>query len=397
MKILILTVFLIQFVISQDIQPLPLNLGAGSAEVYNHKIYLFGGSNNWSGTIVYDTVFVYNGISWEAESIIPDENLWDVETVRVGDEVYLVGGWPSGASWLRKYNLTTKEWTRLENSPNTSYTWGIAAEYLDGHIFLFTPDGNVYDYSIQNNSWSARTNSGFTGPWNLSSVMYQDEVYIIGYYDSVFVKYNPVQDLWTPLHNTPYLVGASAMGIINNLIYSAGGNSSGSSAAQYRTVVVYDVINDQWALDSLQLSGKRHWMATAEYEGGLYVLGGIDSTSYSVNTVEEIVPQGTAVSLGRDEAVALNTFQLEQNYPNPFNPMTTIRFDLNRPGRVEITIFDITGRQIRELSAADFQAGEHRLQWDGRNDLGQEAASGIYLCRVEADQSAQVIKLNLIR
>jgi N-acetylneuraminic acid mutarotase len=396
-KIILLSLFFFQFVSSQQIETLPLPLGAGSAEVLNHKIYLFGGSNNWSGSIVYDTVYVYDGISWSVENTIPDKNLWDVETVLVGNEVYLIGGWPSGANWLRKYNLSTKEWTRLADSPNTSYTWGIAAEYQDGHIFLFTPNGNVYDYSILSNSWSTRTNSGFSGPWNLSSVLYANEIYIIGYYDSVFVKYNPVQDLWTSLHKSTYQVGGSAMGIINNLIYCAGGNNTGQSSAQYRSVLVYDVTANYWALDSLQLSGKRHWMATAEYEGGLYVLGGIDSTSYSVDIVEEIVPQGTAVSIKEKPQAVNHEFYLDQNFPNPFNPATTIRFSIGQPGRVEITIFDLTGSVIRRFIEADFPAGKHELHWDGKNSQGQVVGSGLYLCRVVSGNSSEVVKMNLIR
>ena len=206
--VLIVTVFP---AFSQEIPDLPIQLGAGSAEVYNNKIYYFGGSNNWAGSILYDSIFVYDGISWAFEDTIPDRNLWDIETVRVGNEVYLISGWPAGAPLLRKYNLDTKAWTYLANSPNTT-TWGVAAEYWNGFIYLFTPGGDVHEYSIQNNEWVTKTNSGFSGPLNLSSITYQDEIYIIGYNDSVFAKYTPSDDGWTPLSKSLYQVGGLGNG-----------------------------------------------------------------------------------------------------------------------------------------------------------------------------------------
>jgi hypothetical protein len=76
-------------------------------------------------------------------------------------------------------------------------------------------------------------------------------------------------------------------------------------------------------------------------------------------------------------------FFLAQNYPNPFNPTTNIRFELPQPSAVTLTLFDITGRQIRALvTAEDLGAGVHAIVWDGRDDNGTFAATGIYLYRI---------------
>jgi len=358
---------------SQQIPNLPIPLGAGSSEVYNGKIYYFGGSNNWSGSLLYDSVFVYDGVSWELDAVIPDQNLWDVETVRVGNEVYLVSGWPSGPQLLRKYNLDTKDWTYLANSPNST-TWGVAAEYWNGFIYLFDPtSGNVYEYSIQNNEWITKTNAGITGPLNLSSIIYQSEIYVIGYNDTSFVKYNPATDNWSPLEKSLYQVGASAMGIINDQIYCVGGNSSGSRYAEYKSILVYNATNDAWALDSLELSGKRHWMATAEYEGGLYVLGGIDSTDGSVDFVEEIVPQGTATVLDEFISNGPDQFKLLQNYPNPFNPKTIIDYELQTAGNVNLIVYDIVGKEVATLINKHQSVGKYSVTFNAGS-----LTSGVY-------------------
>ena len=362
---------------AQDIPNLPIPLGAGSAEVYQNEIYYFGGSNNWSGSTVYPRIYKFDGQSWAYHDSIPDNNLWDVETVLVGDDVYLISGWPGGPGLLRKYNFTTREWSYLPESPNTS-TWGVTAEYLDGHIYLFQPtNGNVYDYNIADSTWTTKTNAGITGPLNLSSILYKNEIYIIGYSDTAFVKYNPALDEWTNLSKSPYRVGASAMGIINNKIYNIGGNEIGSSAAEYKSVIVYDVNKDSWEVDSLTLSGKRHWIATAEYKGGLYVLGGIDSTSTSVDIVEEIVPQGTATALERGTLKQPQTFQLLQNYPNPFNPVTRIRYVLSRAATVELSVYDLMGRKVGLLAQGLKQAGTHEVTFNAG-----ALASGIYFYKL---------------
>ncbi|KAA3610328.1 MAG: T9SS C-terminal target domain-containing protein [Calditrichaeota bacterium] len=373
MKIIITYLFLIVLpLFSQQIPNLPIPIGAGSAEVYNGKIYYFGGSNNWSGSILYDSVFVYDGVSWELDDIIPDKNLWDVETVRVGNEVYLISGWPSGPHFLRKYNLDTKNWTYLANSPNTT-TWGVTAEHWNGYIFLFLPNGDIHEYSIQNNEWTTKTKADVNGPLNLSSIIYQEKIYVIGYNDSTFFRYDPSSDGRLILSKSLYQVGASAMGIINDQIYCVGGNPDGSRYATYKSILVYSVTNDEWALDSLEISSKRHWMATAEYEGGLYVLGGIDSTDKSVNIVEEIVPQGTAVGLEEMQSKKPDKFQLFQNYPNPFNPQTTIEFNISQPGFVSLRVFDMIGREVKTLVSKQLSPGLYKTNFEGNR-----FSSGIY-------------------
>ena len=217
--------------------------------------------------------------------------MWGVTSVLVGDYVYLLGAWPYGPTLNRRYDLNTRVWTYLAPSPNTYHTWGITAEVLNGLIYLFNPDGDCYAYNIAGDSWSNKTFNTASGTRDLSSILYQDEIYVIGWDDSAFYKYTPSTDQWLKLTNSPYQVGACAMGIINNLIYFAGGNIGGATGAEYKSVLVYNITSDTWTIDQLELTTRRHWMATAEYRGGLYVVGGIDSIANAVDIVEELVQE----------------------------------------------------------------------------------------------------------
>ena len=77
------------------------------------------------------------------------------------------------------------------------------------------------------------------------------------------------------------------------------------------------------------------------------------------------------------------------NYPNPFNPETWIPFQLDRAAHVQITIYDVLGREIRRfdlgyLSAGYYKTRERAVYWDGRNDMNERVASGAYFYRLEA-------------
>ena len=90
-------------------------------------------------------------------------------------------------------------------------------------------------------------------------------------------------------------------------------------------------------------------------------------------------------------------FRLAQNQPNPFNPSTEIRFAVATAGRVDLAVYDLTGRRIRTLVAASLPAGEHAVRWDGDDENGAPLASGLYLYRVTAGGQSQMRKMMLVK
>jgi hypothetical protein len=73
-------------------------------------------------------------------------------------------------------------------------------------------------------------------------------------------------------------------------------------------------------------------------------------------------------------------------YPNPFNPQTTMRFYADHAGPVDLAVYDIAGRLVREIDGHAGTAGWQELRWDGRTDGGLAAPSGTYLLRARAGQ-----------
>jgi hypothetical protein len=103
-------------------------------------------------------------------------------------------------------------------------------------------------------------------------------------------------------------------------------------------------------------------------------------------------------SLTAEKATALpKSYALTQNHPNPFNPATTIRFQLPEANHVVMKIFNILGEEIRTLVDAPFEAGDHIVQWDGKDNKGQTVASGVYLYQLQAGSFKEVKRMSLLQ
>ncbi|HET9253129.1 MAG TPA: hypothetical protein VFP58_13535, partial [Candidatus Eisenbacteria bacterium] len=94
--------------------------------------------------------------------------------------------------------------------------------------------------------------------------------------------------------------------------------------------------------------------------------------------------QPTVSAVETEEGAPPSTYALHQNAPNPFNPVTWIRFDLPRPGRVALRIYSVDGRLVREWRES-LPAGRHRVRWDGRTTNENPVASGVYFARLAVE------------
>lgn len=101
--------------------------------------------------------------------------------------------------------------------------------------------------------------------------------------------------------------------------------------------------------------------------------------------------------VGPDAPGAAARVTLNQNHPNPFNPATEISFSLREPGQVELSVHDIGGRVVASVFSGVLGEGRHSLSWDGQNDDGRKAASGVYFYRVASGQFSETRKMTLLK
>lgn len=106
-------------------------------------------------------------------------------------------------------------------------------------------------------------------------------------------------------------------------------------------------------------------------------------------------PWGTAVE---EHAITLpQALSLAQNYPNPFNSDTVIRFTLPNSGAVELGLYNLAGQRVARLASGMRAAGSYAVNWDGRDEQGEELASGVYLYRLQVGAAVVTRKLALLR
>jgi subtilisin family serine protease len=131
--------------------------------------------------------------------------------------------------------------------------------------------------------------------------------------------------------------------------------------------------------------------ATGNYWLTEWTTGPVNTSSPQGSANTNAGPGGSLGKISRDNLAANSSprlpqqFRLEQNYPNPFNPSTIITFHLPEEAKVNLVIYDVMGRIARSLAANSFyQPGIHQVNWDGRNDVGNALASGVYFYRLTA-------------
>ncbi|MDZ7288532.1 MAG: T9SS type A sorting domain-containing protein [candidate division KSB1 bacterium] len=90
-------------------------------------------------------------------------------------------------------------------------------------------------------------------------------------------------------------------------------------------------------------------------------------------------------------------FVLEQNFPNPFNAGTSLRYYLPQAGVVHLAIYDLNGKLVNVIVDGSQAAGEHVVNWDGRNQHGATVASGIYWAQLTQEGRIAVRKLVVMR
>ena len=91
------------------------------------------------------------------------------------------------------------------------------------------------------------------------------------------------------------------------------------------------------------------------------------------------------------------TYSLYNAYPNPFNPFTTLRYDLPEDAMVNITIYDMMGRNVKTMVNSQQNAGFKSIQWDATNDAGAPVSAGLYLYTIESKQFRQTKKMVLLK
>ena len=131
---------------------------------------------------------------------------------------------------------------------------------------------------------------------------------------------------------------------------------------------------------------------------------GPGSEACQITIVSNAINGPTVIPVTKDWVTAIGDdavpmpFTIVSVSPNPFNPSTTVRFTLPRSMPVSAEVWSVTGARVRVLAEQKtFAAGPNELRWDGRNDQGAPAASGVYFVRVKTQIGEKVTRAVLLK
>jgi len=145
---------------------------------------------------------------------------------------------------------------------------------------------------------------------------------------------------------------------------------------------------------------------TTPYENGIHTISwkveddagniteGLASRQF---TIQNPPIPATGVEDGKTTMLPAKT-NLDLSYPNPFNPQTRISYSLSKSSRVNLIIFDIRGRRVRQLmNNIDQSPGYYNLTWHGVDDGGHSVSTGIYFLVMKTGSFVKTRKLILLR
>ena len=180
-----------------------------------------------------------------------------------------------------------------------------------------------------------------------------------------------------------------------------GATDNDGTASDAGHVRIYEYSNSSWTQLGSDIDGEaaNDWSGTSvsmNSAGDRVAIGALlnDGTA---NTAGHVRVYSLAELFIDSQQLLPDKFTLDQNYPNPFNPITTLRYELPENGLVNITIYDMVGRQVKTLVNQRQDAGYRSVVWDATNDNGKPVSAGIYLYQIQAGGNMQTKKMVLLK
>lgn len=309
---------------------------------------------------------------------------------------------PNGST----FGTTSVNWAEMTNTAGSgnSISAVVASKSPANRVYYGTQGGKVYRVDAANTGNpmpTEVTGAGFpaTSP-NVSCIAVNPrngDTAIV-----VFSNYS-VQSLFLTTNG-----GTSWTDISGNLEQNANGSGNGPStrwAAIMPTstgAIVY-VATSTGLYSTSTLNGT----STVWAQEGATTIGNVVVSMVVARQVDGFLVAAThangiftsnALTSVNDAPTAQPTqFTLEPNYPNPFNPSTRIRYTLTERGKVRLSIYDESGKQVATLVDQEKSAGTFEVTWNARTDAGTVVSSGVYFARLEQKGLSKIQKLVFIK
>lgn len=396
------------------------------------RLYAAGGFT-LAGTVIANGIAKWDGVAWSALGSGMDFAVYALavdhaDNLYAGGYFTLAGGIPANS--IAKWNGSA--WSALGTGiDNSVYALALDAA---GHVYAggdFSSAGGIEAYGIakwNGVAWSA-LGGGLYGPAFALAADTTGNLYVGGGFtsaDGVVASCTAKWDggewrslgtgMTAPSSVAPYVAALALDGVSGRLhaggaFASAGGTPSSNIAVMG---ALFPILASGDAHGSIEPSGcvmlARDGSATFRvvpapgYRVEDVIVDGVSVGQRflhrfaSVREPHTISATFTSLALGVEGGPAgEGPILLAPARPNPFRTSTTLRFSQARAGHVDLRVYAVDGRAVRTLSVGEFDPGEHRVEWDGRDDAGHPLREGVYFVRLVTPQVARTRVVELLR
>lgn len=334
----------------------------------------------------YFTGFEVREDGWAPDMTIPNEHFFVENRKPLGSDINVWGG---GGLAIWHVDDSVTRGTGDTGGASNLQPRGLALEQADG---LFNLENNVnrgdggdpYPGSTSKTLFNGGTtpnSNGYTAPSTASMSLTTGNV------DPMVAA---LTGGWAPSTIASISPTTGTSGTTVQIVISGGGFAKGSTVELALGIVTVPAQSVYWA-------GKDQMVADFDLTGvgnGLYhvLVHNPYNTTSALFSSFQVTGGATGIGDGTPKQ-----FALRPNYPNPFNPATTIRFDVASRSHVALRVYDVGGALVRTLADETMDAGSHVVEWNGRNDQGNPASSGVYFYRLTAPGFSDVRKMTLIK
>jgi carboxypeptidase T len=167
---------------------------------------------------------------------------------------------------------------------------------------------------------------------------------------------------------------------------------SGDNGSTWQQVTKYTGTLSIWTKQVFDISSLVNMSSNFRLRFRLTSDGATRGTGWYVDDIKITNYQESADYIENNSGLQPVKYSLEQNYPNPFNPATQINYAISKQGLVKISVFDLLGREVKELVNENKNPGFYSVEFNSGN-----LSSGIYFYRMESNGFVDTKKMTLIK
>ena len=267
---------------------------------------------------------------------------WDFNELADACDYLFIMGYNYFGSWSGPgptSPLTSESWSSL------NLTWAMANDYSEA--IQYNSDKLILGLPYFGEHWTTTTETANDADYDYSYVSYVP-------FRDLETYSNNMEELWSELYNTSWF--------------------------RWQDTTWHQI----W-IDTKESLGKKYDLMLSHNLAGVGIWSlGLDKGK---NDYWELIEEKIGGSVGIENIDEIpDDILLMQNYPNPFNPTTTIKYELPKSGMVTLTVYDVLGREIKQLVNSYKEQGKYSVVWNAINNNGQLISNGIYIYQLRAGQ-----------